>query len=261
MKKIVALLLAALMLMMSLTACGRDVTDSEYVKDKGKLVVGITDFAPMDFEEIEGSGEWVGFDADMAKKFAEYLGVEAEFIEITWGNKAVDLETKAIDVVWNGMTITDEVTSLMSVSEPYCRNAQVVVIKKDIAANYTTIDSLNELTFAVEDESAGAAALDALNIPYTKCQDQARALMEVAAGSVQACVIDLLMAGAMIGAGTNYPSLVTTLDLTSEEYGVGFRKGSDLTEKFNTFWKEQYDKGVVMKLAKGYGIAKNIIEK
>ncbi len=262
MKRFLALALAICMLVLGLTACGaKDQTDMEYVKEKGKLIVGITDFAPMDYEEVEGSNEWIGFDADMAKEFAEYLGVDVEFIEINWGTKATTLQTKVIDIVWNGMTITDEVKGLMGVSDPYCMNAQVVVMKSDIAANYATKESLNALTFAVEDGSAGAAALDALNITYTACDDQAKALMEVASGSVQACVIDLLMAGAMIGEGTSYPDLVKGVELTSEEYGVGFRKDSDLIAEFNKFWKEAYDAGTVTDVATTYGIAQNIIEK
>lgn len=262
MKRFLALALAICMLVLGLTACSaKDQTDMEYVKEKGKLVVGITDFAPMDYEKVEGSNEWIGFDADMAKEFAKYLGVDVEFIEINWGTKATTLQTKVIDVVWNGMTITDEVKGLMGVSDPYCMNAQVVVMKSDIAANYTTKESLNTLTFAVEDGSAGADALDALNITYTACDDQAKALMEVASGSVQACVIDLLMAGAMIGEGTSYPDLVKGVELTSEEYGVGFRKDSDLIAEFNKFWKEAYDAGTVTDVATTYGIAQNIIKK
>lgn len=262
MKRWLAVAMAALMLVLGLTACGGDSqSDSEYVKAKGKLVVGITNFAPMDYEKTEGSGEWIGFDADMAKKFAEHLGVDVEFIEINWGKKAVELETKAIDVVWNGMTITDEVKGLMGVSEPYCMNAQVVVLKQEIADQYTTKESLANLTFAAEDESAGAKALKELNIAFTACETQDRALMEVASGAAQACVIDLLMAGAMIGEGTSYPTLVKGPELTSEEYGVGFRKESDLIAIFNAFWKDAYDKGTVTEVATTYGIAQNIIAK
>lgn len=263
MKRMLALLLTVCLLVLGLAACGGDTGDSDlsYVKEKGKLIVGITDFAPMDYEKVEGSNEWFGFDADMAKEFAKYLGVEVEFLEINWGTKAVTLETKEIDMVWNGMTITDEVKGLMDVSDAYCKNAQVVVMKNDIAANYTTKESLKSLTFAVEDGSAGAKALDAEGITYTACDDQAKALMEVASGSVQACVIDLLMAGAMIGEGTSYPTLTTGVSLTSEEYGVGFRKGSDMVAEFNKFWKEAYDAGTVTQKATEYGIVKNIIEK
>ena len=139
-------------------------SDVAYVQDKGTLVVGMTDFAPMDYRN--DSGEWIGFDADMAKAFAEYLGVEAEFLEINWDNKLMELDTKGVDAIWNGMTITDEVTNGASVSEPYCNNGQVVVVSADKAADYQDVESLSGLSFAVENGSAGAEQLDALGIPY-----------------------------------------------------------------------------------------------
>lgn len=237
-----------------------DDSDLAYVKDKGTLIVGMTDFAPMDYK-AEGSDEWIGFDADMAKAFAESLGVQVEFLELgNWDTKAIELETRAIDVVWNGMTLTEEVRSLMSVSEPYCLNGQVVVLTKDKAADYTTVESLSDLSFAVENGSAGAEQLDELNISYTATQNQAAALMEVASGASDACVIDLLMAGAMIGEGTSYPDLTYTVQLNSEEYGVGFRQGSDMTDAFNNFWKEAYAAGTVMETATTYGVQESVLE-
>ena len=235
--------------------------DMAYVQDKGTLIVGMTDFAPMDYKE-DGGSEWIGFDADMAKKFAESLGVTAEFLELAdWDAKSMELDTKAIDVVWNGMTLTDDVKALMSTSEPYCLNGQVVVVNKSVADQYQTTDSLKDLKFAVENGSAGAEQLDALNIPYTAMQNQAAALMEVASGASDAAVIDLLMAGAMIGEGTSYPDLTYTVQLNDEEYGVGFRKGSNLTDAFNAFWKEAYDAGIVMEVATTYGVQESVIEK
>ena len=234
-------------------------SDVAYVQDKGTLVVGMTDFAPMDYRDE--NGEWIGFDADMAKAFAEYLGVEVEFLEINWDNKLMELDAKGVDAIWNGMTITDEVTSGASVSEPYCNNGQVVVLPADKAAGYQDVDSLSGLNFAVENGSAGAEQLDALGIAYVAKTTQADALMEVASGASDACVIDLLMAGAMIGEGTSYPDLTYTVQLNSEEYGVAFRKGSDLTDAFNTFWKEAYDDGTVMEVATTYGVQESVIAK
>ena len=123
MKKLIAVILA-FVFVLSLAACGANEhpSDLEYIADNGKIVVGITDFAPMDYEDE--NGEWIGFDADMAKKFAEYLGVEVEFIVIDWDNKIFELENKSIDVVWNGMTLTDKVKNAMGCSDPYCKNAQ-----------------------------------------------------------------------------------------------------------------------------------------
>ena len=235
-------------------------SDLAYVQDQGTLYVGITNFAPMDYKEA-GSDEWIGFDADMAKAFAESLGVEVEFLEINWDNKALELENKGVDAVWNGMTLTDDVKALMATSEPYCLNGQVVVLAADVADQYQTVESLSGLSFAVENGSAGMEQAEAAGLDYVAMDTQAKALMEVASGTSDAAIIDLLMAGAMIGEGTSYPDLTYTVQLNSEEYGVGFRKGSDLAEAFNNFWKEAYDAGTVMETAKTYGVQESVIEK
>lgn len=234
-------------------------SDSEYVKDKGTLVVGITNFEPMDYKE-EGSDEWVGFDADMAKAFAESLGVDVEFVEIDWDNKIMELDGQTIDCVWNGMTLTDEVTSAMECSNAYCKNAQVVVVPADKADSYQDKDSLADLAFAVETGSAGEAEVSALGLNYTSVAAQADALMEVSAGTSDAAVIDLLMAAAMIGEGTNYASLTHTVELNSEEYGVGFRKGSDLAKALNDFFAASYADGSLLKCAEKYGVQDAVIE-
>ena len=166
MKKLIAVLLAAMMLL-TLGACAKKqpATDLEYIKDKGTLVVGITDFAPMDYKN--DAGEWVGFDADMAKAFAESLGVKVEFVEIDWDNKVLELDGKSIDCVWNGMTLTDEVTSAMECSNAYCNNAQVVIVPTDKAGQYQTVESCAALTFAVEAGSAGKNEVEALGYSFT----------------------------------------------------------------------------------------------
>ena len=235
-------------------------SDVDYVKEKGTLIVGITDFAPMDYKE-EGSDEWIGFDADMAKAFAESLGVEVEFLEINWDNKVLELENKGIDAVWNGMTLTDDVKALMTTSEPYCLNGQVVVLSADVADQYQTAEGLSGLSFAVENGSAGMEQAEAAGLDYVAMDTQAKALMEVASGTSDAAIIDLLMAVAMVGEGTSYPDLTYTVQLSSDEYGVGFRKGSDLAEAFSSFWKEAYEAGTVMETAEKYGIQDVMIEK
>jgi len=260
MKKIIALLLAVLMLV-GMTACGAKSTaadsDLAYVKEKGKLVVGITDFAPMDYKE---NGEWVGFDADMAKAFAKELGVECEFVEINWDTKANELASKSIDAVWNGMTLTDEVKKSMETSNPYCNNAQVVVVKADVAADYELKENCKSLNFAVESGSAGEAAVVAESFNYVAVSTQADALMEVASGTSDACVIDLLMAGAMIGEGTSYADLTYTAELTTEEYGVGFRQGSDLAQALNEFFVKAYKDGSMQATAEKYGVQESLVE-
>ena len=237
-----------------------DTADSDlaYVQDKGTLVVGITEFEPMDYKDE--NGEWIGFDADMAKAFAESLGVTAEFQVIDWDNKILELDGKTIDCVWNGMTLTDEVTSAMECTDAYLNNAQVVVVPADVADQYQDEESLKDLSFAVEAGSAGEAEVSALGLNYTPVSSQADALMEVASKSSDAAVIDSLMAGAMIGEGTGYADLTYTIGLNSEEYGVGFRKGSDLAAALNDYFTTSLEDGSMEKVAETYGVQAALIK-
>ena len=256
MKKMMALVLALVMMATMFVGCGNAKSDSDRnaIEKAGKIVVGITDYAPMDYKDE--NGEWTGFDAEFAEAFAEELGVDCEFYVISdWGKKFMELETKQIDAVWNGMTITEEATSNSSVSNPYVINAQVVVMKADAVANFADAASLAGLTIAVESGSAGEEAAstiaDATIVPL---QDQAAALMEVAAGTSDACVIDITMANAMTGEGTSYADLTYSLSLTSEEYGVSFRKDSDLTAAFNDFMAKLMADGTLDALAAKYNL-------
>ena len=185
---------------------------------------------------------------------AESLGVKAEFVEIDWDNKIMELDGKTIDCVWNGMTLTDEVTSSMACSDAYCNNAQVVIVPKDKADKYQTVDSIKELTFAVEAGSAGEDQAKALGLNYTAVKAQADALMEVAAGTSDAAIIDSLMAAAMVGEGTGYDKLTYTVGLNSEEYGVGFRKDSDLVAELNKFFADSKADGSMEKCAETYKV-------
>ncbi len=233
-------------------------SDMAYVKEKGTLVVGITDFEPMDYKDE--SGKWIGFDADMAAAFAESLGVSVEFVEIDWDNKIMELDGKTIDCVWNGMTLTDEVKSAMECSNAYCNNAQIVIIPADQADQYQDKESLAGLSFAVEAGSAGEAQVQALGLECTPVKAQADALMEVAAKTSDAAVIDSLMAAAMVGEGTSYADLTYTVQLNDEEYGVGFRKGSDLAQALNEFFVTSYADGSMLATAETYSVQAAVIE-
>ncbi|MDO4619794.1 MAG: transporter substrate-binding domain-containing protein [Lachnospiraceae bacterium] len=232
--------------------------DTAAIVDKGTLIVGITDFAPMDYKDE--NGEWIGFDADLAKKVAEDLGVEIEFTEIDWDNKILELNNGTIDCVWNGMTLTPEVTSSMECTNAYLNNAQVVVLPADKAADYPDVDSLKALSFAVEAGSAGEAAAEENEFSYTSMTAQADTLMEVKAGTSDASIIDLLMAGAMIGEGTSYPELTHTVELTTEEYGIGCRKGSDLAAFINEELVKLYQDGTMQAIAEQYGVQEALVE-
>ena len=281
MKKFLALLLALCMIF-ALAACGEAESepseapaseapaseapagespaaesDLAYVQEKGTLIVGITEFEPMDYQDE--SGEWIGFDADLAKAFAESLGVDVVFQVIDWDNKVMELDGKAIDVVWNGMTLTDEVLSAMECSNAYCNNAQVVVLPADVADQYPDAASMADLSFAVESGSAGQDQADANGFTYTEVVDQATAVLEVSSGTADAAIIDSLMAGAMVGEGTSYADLTYTIQLNSEEYGVGFRKGSDLAAALNQFFIDSYADGTMTSLAETYGVQAALI--
>ena len=258
------ILTIALAMILTLSAaafvgCGKDKgSDLEYVKENGKLIVGITDFKPMDYQE-NGSDKWIGFDADMAAAFAKYIGVDVEFVVIDWDSKLNELNTKKIDCIWNGMTLDDGIKASMETSKAYCLNAQVVVVSSDKKDQYTTVDSIKTLNFAAEGGSAGEKQLASIGITAIPVADQAAALREVASGKADACVIDLLMAGAMIGEGTAYPDLSYTVKLNSEEYGVGFRKGSDLAAKLNDFFASSYASGEMKTIASTYGVQESLI--
>ena len=256
MKKIIALALALILALTCFAACGAKTPDTDLaaVKANKKIIVGITEYAPMDFKDENGN--WTGFDAEFAQMVCKELGVDCEFFVLAdWGKKFYELETKNIDVIWNGMTITDEVKLNTNCSDPYVINAQVLVMKADVVGNYTDIESLKALSFAVENGSAGQSALDDAGITnYVTLQDQAAALMEVAAGTSDACVIDITMANAMTGEGTNYANLAPGMSLTSEEYGIGFRKDSDITAKVNELMAKWMADGTLQALADKYSL-------
>lgn len=283
MKKLLALMLA-LVMVFALAACGDSdsattpgaeptsdtaesaapsdngnaESDMAYVQDKGTLIVGITNFEPMDYQDA--NGEWIGFDADLAKAFGESLGVEVQFQEIEWDNKVMELDGRTIDVVWNGMTLTDEVLSSMECTNAYLNNAQVVILPSAEAENYPDVESLSGLTFAVEAGSAGEKMAIENVFAYTSVVDQATAVLEVESGTCDAAIIDSLMASAMVGEGTSYADLTYTVQLSTEEYGVGFRQGSDLAAALNEFFVTAWEDGTIQSLADTYGVSAALIE-
>ncbi len=175
-----------------------NVKDIDYVKNKGVLIIGITDYAPMNYKD--DAGNWTGFDTEFALKVCEKLGVKAEFLEIDWDNKFIALESKTIDCIWNGMTITPEVRANTRCTNAYAKNKQVVVMTKENAEKYKTIDSMKDLSFAVEAGSAAVGAADSKGFTNViEVTAQTDALLEVQSGSCDACIIDLTMAQAMLG--------------------------------------------------------------
>lgn len=281
MKKLISLLLAAGMAA-SLAACGSTAasdsastaestseaastaeaasTDAEgesdlaYIKDKGKMTIGYTVYAPMNY--TDENGEFVGFDTELATAVCEQLGVEPEFVEINWDTKIVELDAKSIDCIWNGMTLTDEIQTNAACTKAYAKNAQVVVMKSD--ADYSSTADLVGKTVVAEAGSAGESAIqddESLSqADYVSKSVQTDCLMEVAAGTADAAVLDLTLATAMIGEGTDYANLAIKDELNAEEYGVAFRKGSDVAEAVNAAFDELKADGTMQKLADKYSL-------
>ena len=260
MKKLVSAVLAAGMAV-SLAACGGAAasasasgSDLAYIKDKGKMTIGYTVYEPMNYTDADGN--FTGFDTELATAVCEKLGVEPDFVEINWDTKIVELDGKSIDCVWNGMTLTDDIMQNTACTKAYAKNAQVIVMKADAA--YTSTADLADKTLVAEAGSAGEGAISAdenlAKAEYVSKSVQTDCLMEVAAGTADAAVLDLTLATAMIGEGTDYANLAIKDELNAEEYGVAFRKGSDAAAAVNEAFDTLKADGTMDKLAEKYSL-------
>ena len=235
----------------SQTAAG----DLDYIKGKGKMVIGYTVYEPMNYTDADGN--FTGFDTELATAVCEKLGVEPEFVEINWDTKVVELDAKSIDCIWNGMTLTDDIMANTATTKAYAKNAQVVVVKD--GTDYSSTADLVGKTVVAEAGSAGEAAIEGdenlAQADYVSKSVQTDCLMEVAAGTADAAVLDLTLANAMIGEGTDYASLKIVDELNAEEYGVAFRKGSDTAAAADAAFDELKADGTMQALADKYDLA------
>lgn len=242
MKRILALVLTVVLCAGCLAGCGGSKT----------LKVGMTVYKPMNYKD--DNGEWTGFDTEFAQKAAKSLGYDnVEFIPIEWDNKFFELNSGAIDCIWNGMTITDEVKTNADVTDAYVENAQVVVMNAAAKADYSR-EALANYKIAVESGSAAADVLEEMNVPFTAVTAQTDALLEVNSGSSQACVIDVTMATNMLTEAGGYSSLAIVDSLSEELYGIAFKKGSDLTAKMNKIIADYKQDGTLKALGEKYGL-------
>lgn len=241
---------------------GGETTDSDmaYILDKGKLIVGITLYEPMNYKDE--NGELTGFDTEFAKLVCEKLGLEPEFTVINWDTKEIELSAKTIDCIWNGMTINADRAANMSISLPYLKNAQVIVVK-DKSGITSTADLVGKAVVA-EVGSAGESQVkgekpdeNLTKAEYIGMAKQTDCLMEVKSGTADAAVLDWTLAKSMVGEGTDYADLmmIENLELAAEEYGIAFRKGSDFTEKVNAAILELVADGSLTALAEKYGLS------
>lgn len=273
MKKIVSLVLAVVLMMgVFAGAAMADESDWAYIEGKGKMVIGMTLFAPMNYYEGD---EFVGFDTELAKAVGEKLGIEIEFIEINWDSKEIELNSKNIDCIWNGMCITEERKQNMSITNAYLYNTQAIVAKADkidallanIAGAYVVAEQGStgegKLLGSIEDDETVVVSAKEYfaSANYTAVDSMAKALMEVKAGTADIALVDSVCALAMVGEGTDYADMVVNLDnnFGLQEYGIAFRKGSDVTEKVNEAIKELTLDGTVAEIAAKYGLVDALV--
>lgn len=232
-------------------------SDLAYIQDKGTLVAGITDFAPMDYRDGEA---WIGFDVELAEAFAERIGVTLELKEIDWDDKTRLLEKGEIDCIWNGMTMTPALIESISCSGPYLSNAQVIVMYEEELEQYQTMEECRHLLFAVEAGSSGEALLQEKKYRYVTWATQKEALQSVLDKKADATVIDIIMAAYNTGDGQEYDKLGFAVPLNDEKICVGFRKDSDLTQEADAFIQAAYEDGSINTLAEKYGIENAVLK-
>ena len=260
MKKILLVILTLSLLLASFTGCIKDKSGN----DEDTLVCGITIIPGLN--EQDADGNWIGFESEFAMAVADILGMEIKFQEISWDQKFNELNSGAIDCVWNGFTANASEngikrSDLADFSYGYMLNQQCVVVKTSDLDKYTSAADLAGKKCCVEGGSAGDTYAQTVNASeVVKTTSQISAFPEVKSGAVDFLVVDIVLAQNICGSG-NYSdlSIVPTIEFESEIYAVGFKKGSDLTAKVNDAILQLYHNGKLMEIAEKYGF-ENVIK-
>ncbi len=249
MKRLLALMLSVAMLF-TLSGCKRQ-DDIKEISKAGKIIIGITDYEPMNYKV---DGEWTGFDTELARLFAKELGVEAEFKEIEWAKRYDELIDYNIDCIWNAMTVLERTQNHITVSDSYIINSQILVVRADEAKNFESGYGLKKYKFVSEENSSGEAIVfnESYHNSYT-VKTQQQALEAVACGEADATIIDSIMADTLVGEGKRFDTLKKSLIFSDESCAVGFRKNSPLVERFNSFLDDKADNELI-DLANKYGL-------
>jgi len=249
MKKILSLLIILVLASSVSFAADTSLTD---IKDKGVFVLGLdASFAPMGFRDE--AGEITGFDIDLAKEVCKRMGVELKLQPIDWNAKILDLNSKQIDVIWNGLTITPERIEKITFSKPYIANRQIVVVKAD-----SGIDTKADLAGKIVGLQLGSSAVDAVNADaktmksigeIVKFEDNVQALMDLGVGRLDAVVIDEIVGRYYIAKKAGVYAVATDY-FAEEEYGIGFRKADKaFAAEVNRVMDEMVKDGAAAKIS------------
>lgn len=257
MKKIAKMLVVTMLLTVMAAGCGKKDTtgtDTSFddIKTKGKLVLGLDDaFPPMGFQDE--NQEIVGFDIDVAKEVAKRMGVELVIQPISWEAKELELSTKNIDCIWNGMTYNKDRAKAMTLSMPYMKNTQVAVVLADSDVN--TLADLAGKVVAIQNGSTASDAIDD-NKEFKdslkeliKVEDNVQALLDLKVSGSDAVVMDEVVARYYT---EKEPGTYKILDetLADEEYVIGFRKGEEsLCKEVEKYLKEMKEDGTLAKIS------------
>ncbi len=261
MKKYLSILLSAVLLvaMLAISGCSQTTTeDVKYIKDKGTLVVGVIEAAPL--TTLNEEGEWEGLSVDLAKGFAKELGVDVEFKEIDWTKMTQLLNDQTIDCVASALTLTSDRRAVMECTKAYLNNSQIVVTKSANARKYTSAEECLQLKFAVLDGSTHEELAKENGFIILAKESTEEALAAVSDGSADAAIINSTYATTALGKGNEFPDLARAFRLKNNRIGFAFRKGSGLAEQMNNYFVTLYTAGQMQKLAKNYSLQKLIVE-
>ena len=256
--KVVAAFVFGILSLVGITSCSSKASDLKKIDTNKVIYVGITIYDPMDYFDEDGE-TIIGFDADLSNMFAESLNAKAKFVPISWDSKVLELNGGYIDLIWNGMTASDELGTKIDFSLPYATNYQCVVVKNN-QADYQNEDSLKTKKVAVEQGSAGDLSIEGLSNKINRVNSQLDALNEVLAGTSDCAVIDYTMAYSLVGKGYyNNLSIIdaSKISFEKEVFAVGLRKGSDLKAKLDEFLRVNFKNNKLDLLAEKYGVAIN----
>lgn len=253
MKKIIALIAAGIMAV-SATGCQKT-ADPKKLAEEGKMVIGYTIIDPLNYDDE--NGELTGFETDFAKAVCKEMGVEPVFQQIDWNSKETELNSMAIDCIWNGLTINKDRLKNMSITNPYLENRQVIVVKEENADKFE--ENVDGAKIVAEAGSAGEELAKKneffASSDFATVESQATALLEVLSGTADAAIIDYVMAASSTQPGKDYENLkLIDKDFDSEQYGIAFRKGSELTKQVNDIIDELADNGTLSEIAAEYGL-------